>query len=255
MKLSKTMENPQDSYSNIFGNKKRILVVMPHPDDTELYAGGTIARLLSDGKRVRVVKMTFGDRGCQQEEITKEKLREKREKEDREAMKVLGIWDEDNVYLGINDGGIEDDLKTIGKVVYQIRVFQPELIITTNPEDSFIRFEKDVNWVNHRDHRNCAKVTVDAAYPYSRDLLFFPEQLKKAGVKPHICSQFLLTDYYDHPDLVYIKVTNYIEKRVQVHASHASQYSYQDVQSSADFFTRIEGATERFERFRYVVGD
>lgn len=58
---------PTDSFNKIFGNKKRILVIMPHPDDTELYCGATVARLIQSGKRVRVVKMTYGDKGSRQE--------------------------------------------------------------------------------------------------------------------------------------------------------------------------------------------
>ena len=47
----------KDSFKKVFGGKKKVLVVMAHPDDAELYAGGTIARLVGSGIRVRVVKM------------------------------------------------------------------------------------------------------------------------------------------------------------------------------------------------------
>ena len=40
-----------DSFNKIFSNKERILIVMPHPDDAEIYCGGTIARLTSEGKK------------------------------------------------------------------------------------------------------------------------------------------------------------------------------------------------------------
>ncbi|MBI1811771.1 MAG: PIG-L family deacetylase [Nitrospirae bacterium] len=56
-----------DSYQRIFSKKNRILAVFAHPDDAELYAGGTIARLTQDGKIVRVVKVTSGNRGSRQE--------------------------------------------------------------------------------------------------------------------------------------------------------------------------------------------
>lgn len=84
---------PVDSYQRIFGNKQRILVVMSHPDDCELYCGATVARLVHDGKKVRVVKMTYGDKGSKQEKVSSEKLKVIREKEDRDAMKILGIRD------------------------------------------------------------------------------------------------------------------------------------------------------------------
>ncbi len=249
---------PIDSFERIFSNKNRILVIMPHPDDTELYCGATVARLIQSGKRVRVIKMTFGDKGSRQEKVTQKKIRRIREKEDREAMKILGIEDKDNIYLGLGDGEIEHNLSTIGKVAYQIRLFKPELIITTNPEDYIIRFDKDINWVNHRDHRHTGRSALDAAYPYARDLLFFPEHFKKKHitVSSHTCTEFLFTDVYDHPDLVYIDVTNYIDYRTRALAAHSSQYSLKQAQESTDFFTKLSTyGNRRFDRFRYVMAD
>lgn len=245
-----------DSFDKIFGGKSRILVVMPHPDDTELYCGATVSRLVKASKRVRVVKMTFGDRGSKKEKISQSRLRGIRESEDRVAMRMLGIQKVDNIYLGIGDGEIEDDLSTIEKVAYQIRLFKPELIITTNPQDCIIRFQKDINWINHRDHRNTGKVVLDAAYPYARDLLFFPQHFKDKQAASHACTEFLLVDYYDHPDLIYIDVTDYVDDRTKALASHASQYSLKHSSESTDFFTKLpEYGTRRFERFRYVVAD
>lgn len=246
----------KDYYHKIFANKKRVLIVMPHPDDAELYCGATIARLVADGKKVSTVKMTYGDRGCKQEKISQKKLRKIRLREDRQAMKILGIREENNIYLGINDGEIENNLATIGKIAYQIRRFRPDIIITTNPEDIIVRFAKGINWVNHRDHRNCGKCTMDAAYPYARDLLFFPEQLKKKEVESHSTTEFLLVDYYDHPDLVYIDVSEFIDYRTKALAAHKSQYSPKQAQDSTDFFTkRKEYCGKRYDRLRHVIAD
>lgn len=246
----------KDSFNRIFGTKSRILVIMPHPDDTELYCGATVSRLIKSGKKVRVIKMTYGDKGCKDQDITKGEMTRVRKMEDWQAMKVLGIKDEDNIYLGLGDGEVEHDLPTIEKVVYQIRQFKPELIITTNPEDMIIRFDKDVNWVNHRDHRHTGRIAVDAAYPYARDLLFFPEQLKDKGLGFHACKEFLFTDVYNHPDLVYIDVTDYTQDRSNALAAHTSQYTLDHARESTDFFTKLpDYGSRRFDRFRYVIAD
>lgn len=241
-----------DSFDQIFENKSKVMVVFAHPDDAELYAGGTIARLLSKGLAVCSVKMTTGDMGSRQEKITQTELKELREKEDRAAMKIFGIKDENNIYFDLGDGKIENNQETMGKLVFQIRQFKPEIIITHNPEDVIIRFDKDVNWVNHRDHRNTGLVAIDAAYPFSRDNLFYPEQLKE--VTTHSCTEFLLVDFYSHPDLVGIEVTDYIDTRIKAHAAHSSQYSLQHARDSADFFT-LQPDDKRFEKFRYVIAD
>lgn len=211
------------------------MVVMAHPDDAELYCGGTIARLTADGKEVMMVKVTSGEAGSRQEKITKEQLGKLRESEDSVAMKALGIKEENNVYLRMPDGGVENGLATIGKIAEQIRIFKPELIITHNPEDMIIRFDKDVNWINHRDHQTTGKVAIYAAYPYARDLLFFPEHFNNPKTSSHAVTEFLLVDFYNHPDLVCVDMTDYIETRVKAHASHSSQYTVEHAQESADF--------------------
>ncbi len=245
---------PKDSFEEIFGSKERVMVIFAHPDDAELYCGGTIARLTGSGKRVMSIKMTSGDRGSRQEKITQEELKRIRETEDKKSMEVLGIKKEDNIYLGITDGAVENNEETIGKLVKLIRNFKPNLIITHNPEDVIIRFDKNTNWINHRDHRNTGITAIDAVYPYSRDLLFFPEHFKEGGVTSHKVSEFLLVDYYSHPDVVYLDVTNYIPTRVKAHASHKSQYTLEQAQSSANFLTKDENG-KNYERFRYVIAD
>lgn len=228
---------------------------MGHPDDAEGYAGGTIARLVASEKEVTVVKLTSGDKGSRQEKISQKELENIRITEDRVAMKALGIKDENNVYLHFEDGNVDNSMKVIKAIAEQIRKYKPDLIITHNPENIIIRFTKEnANWVNHRDHRSTGLSTVDAAYPYSRDLLFFPDQLEK-GLTSHICSEFFFVDYYEGPDIVAIDVTDFIKTRVAAHASHSSQYSQKDAQESADFFTKFEDEDKRYERFRYVIAD
>lgn len=244
----------EDCFEKVFGNKERVMVVMSHPDDAELYAGGTIARLTKSAKKVRVVKMSSGECGSRQENISQEALGKLREAEDRKAMEILGIKNEDNVYLNLGDGKIENNLENIGKLAYQIREFKPNLIITHNPEHVVIRFKKDENWVNHRDHMNTALTTIYAAYPYSRDLLFYPEHFKNKNLISWSCTEFLLVDYYDHPDLVTIAIDDTVETRIKAHASHASQYTEKHAQDAADYFTLQEDG-KRFEKFRYIIAD
>ncbi len=243
-----------DSYEKIFGNKQRILFVMAHPDDAEIYAGATIARLIADKKDVRIVKMTYGNKGSRQENISEAALIEQRTVENTNAMKALGIKPENDIFLDISDGEVDNSLNTIGKIVRQIRLFKPDILITHNPEDAIINFDKDVNWVNHRDHRNTGKSALDAAYPYSRDILFFPEQLAEPGVESHTVTEFLFVDYYNHSETIAIDVTGFTETRTNAIAAHSSQYTKEGAQDSTDFFTSIE-LPLRYERFRYVIAD
>lgn len=243
----------QDSYTKIFSEKHRVMFVFAHPDDAEIYCGGLIARLVGDGKQVKLIKMTTGNKGSRGEKISEADLAKTRESEDKEALKVLGLKDEDSLNLNLGDGEIEADLETRGKVVKEIRVFKPDLIVTHNPEKTLIRDEDGGYYVNHRDHRHTAEVVVDAAYPYSRDLLFYPEHIKD-GLLGHTCSEFLFVDSWGHEDTVYIDITDFAKTRTQAIACHKSQYSPENAQGSTDFFApAIDG--KRHEQFRYVKAD
>lgn len=243
----------QDSYSRLFQAKKKVLFVFAHPDDAEIYCGGLIARLVEDGKHVKLVKMTTGNKGSRQENISEKDLAATREKEDRDALATLGLSDQDSVNLDLGDGEVANDLETIGKLVAEVRRFQPDVIVTHNPENALIRDLDGAYYVNHRDHRHTALTALDAAYPYSRDLLFFPEQIHQ-GLGSHACTQFLFVDSWGHPDTVYIDITAQAEKRTKAIACHSSQYSAEAAQSSTDFFAQeVDG--KRFEQFWYVKAD
>jgi LmbE family N-acetylglucosaminyl deacetylase len=245
----------KDSYNDIFKDKERILVVFAHPDDAEIYCGGTIARLTADGKKVRVVKVTSGNKGSRQENISERDLKALREREDSEAMKVLGVLPEDNIYLNLGDGEVNNDMKTIEPLAKQIRLFKPDLVITHNPEDVIIKFDEKDSWVNHRDHRNTGVSAVDAPCPYSRDILFFPKHFEDKRASSHKVTEYLFVDSYNHKDEIFIEVTNTFETRTKAIACHASQYSKEYAKDKTDYFTVIKGSDCRWERFRYVVAD
>ena len=242
------------NYKEIFENKNRVMFVFAHPDDAELYSGGLIARLTNDKKEVSVVKVTGGDKGSRENIITQEELRSLRLQENKDSMEVLGVKEENNIYLNFEDGSVENNQETIEKLVYEIRLFKPDLIVSHNPEDVFIRYDKGENWVNHRDHRNTGMSVVDASYPYSRDLLFFPEHLKQQGVSSHKVSEYLFVDYFNHTDMVYFNVTKYFETKIKALNCHKSQFSLERANDIADFFAP-ETDSKRYEGFRHVIAD
>ena len=243
--------------TKIFGSKKRILAVFAHPDDLERYCGGTVSRLIANGKVVRSIKVTSGDMGSRLIKTTREELAAIREKEDSAAMAKLGILPENNIYLRVPDGTVDNNLNLIDQLALQIRLFQPELIITHNPEHKIVRFNEGNQWVNHRDHLHTGLATIDGSYPYSRDLLFFPEHFQDPAVKPASCSEYLLVDFYDHPDNIFVDVTDHLQTRIAAHALHSSQYTLENARDSANFFTAgWDGTgTKNYEIFRHVVAD
>ena len=70
---------------------QRILIIMAHPDDAEFICGGTIARLVDEGRDVFYVLVTSGNRGSHEVRMTMERLGKIREDEQRHAAEVLGV--------------------------------------------------------------------------------------------------------------------------------------------------------------------
>ena len=67
-------------------------------------------------------------------------------------------------------------------IVRQIRIFRPELIISSDPYRRYF-------W--HRDHRIVGQVVLDAVFPFARDLWSFPDLIEE-GLKPHKVSDVWL---------------------------------------------------------------
>ena len=99
-----------------------VLAVGPHPDDVELFCGGTVVRLVQLGHRVGVLDLTKG-------ELASNGTVDTRRDEAAAAAKVMGLAMRDN--LGLPDGHISsgDDAEQVRTVVSAIRRLRPELMI------------------------------------------------------------------------------------------------------------------------------
>ena len=52
----------------------RVMVVAAHPDDPEFLAGGTVARLVKEGRELTYVIVTNGNKGSGDRGVTSEQL-------------------------------------------------------------------------------------------------------------------------------------------------------------------------------------
>ena len=154
---------------------ERALVVIPHPDDAEVWAGGTIARWVRGGSDVHYVLCTDGSRGTDDPEIDPTELASIRSREQLAAADVLGV--KNVVMLGRADGELEDTSDFRRDLVRQIRLVKPDVVLTTEP------YRRNMQW--HRDHRIAGQVTLDAVFPYARDHLHFGELFANEGIEPH----------------------------------------------------------------------
>jgi LmbE family N-acetylglucosaminyl deacetylase len=113
----------------------RVLVVTAHPDDPEFAAGGTIAKLATEGREVTYVIATNGSKGSGDRAISPERLVRVRQEEQQNAARVLGVARVE--FLGYEDGEIEDTRPLRRDVTREIRRWRPELIITSHPSRGY----------------------------------------------------------------------------------------------------------------------
>ena len=186
-----------------------ILVITPHPDDAEGGAGGTIAKWAARGSWIGLVVCTNGDKGTSDQSVKPEELAKTREAEQLKAAEVLGI--QHVSFLRFPDQGLQDSDEFREKLVREIRTYQPEIVITIDPNRPYII---------HRDHRLTGRVALDAIFPYARDYLAYPEHLAQ-GLQPHKVREVYLWGT-DQPD-TFIDVTDTFEKRVDALFCHRSQ--------------------------------
>jgi len=158
----------------------QMMVVTPHPDDAEIGVAGTVARWIREGKDVIYVVCTNGDKGTSDTNMKSEELARIRGQEQLAAAKLLGV--REVIFLRYPDQTLEDTPEFRKELVRLIRMYRPEIVVTADPYRRYI-------W--HRDHRITGQVTLDAVFPYARDLLSYPDLLEQ-GLQPHRVKEVLL---------------------------------------------------------------
>ncbi len=130
----------------------RVLVVTAHPDDEAFYVGGTLLRLREAGAQVRLIVLTDGDKGYYPFHDAEGTARTRRAEQLR-AAELFGIASVR--FFGKPDGRLRADEDTVALLTEEIRTFQPDFLLTFDPEH--------VRKVYHRDHRAAGDAAVRAA--------------------------------------------------------------------------------------------
>lgn len=123
--------------------KVDILAIGAHPDDVELGCGGTIAKMISEGKTVAIIDLTRGELGTRGTDKT-------RKQEAADAANILGISAREN--LEMKDGFLENSEEYQMRIVKMIRKYQPEIVLANATDD------------RHPDHAKAAKLVSDACF-------------------------------------------------------------------------------------------
>jgi 4-oxalomesaconate hydratase len=113
-------------------SNKTILVVSAHAADFVWRAGGAIAAHASYGHRVRILCLSFGERGESQgawkeSGMTIERVKEIRKAESARAAEILGA---EIRFLDAGDYPLKPSAETIHEMVVEFRCNQPDIVLT-----------------------------------------------------------------------------------------------------------------------------
>ena len=214
---------------------QRVLVVTAHPDDSEFGAGGSVAKLVREGKSVTYCIVTNGNKGSGDRSMTPDRLAQIRAEEQRNAARVLGVETVD--FLGFPDCEVEDTRETRMAVTAAIRRHRPDRLIIQNPHRT-----KNLG-ASHRDHRTVAGIALDCVYPLARDHMAFPE-LMAQGLEPHKVREVYMM-WWENPEMV-IDISDTIDLKIKALSCHASQFKdfaavEQRVRERAAFLGKLKG--------------
>ncbi len=118
-----------------------------HPDDCEIFAGGSAVLWARRGDRVLFVSLTNGDIGHY--EVAGGPLAGIRRQESARSAEIAGV---SYMILDNHDGELLPTLELRKQVIRLIRNWRADVVLTHRP------------WDYHPDHRNTSLVVQDAAY-------------------------------------------------------------------------------------------
>lgn len=193
----------------------KALVFCPHQDDGEFLAGGTMARWASEGKEVILCVVTNGAAGSNDPSVTRDSLIETREREQREAARITGI--KDVIFLGYEDGFVDDSHELRRDMIREIRRHKPEVVVGLDPTTYYFA----QRYVNHPDHRKVGEAFLAAVNPGATTVPLYREELYDKGFEPHQVRACLLgfstnADYF-------VDITDFIDLKIKALRAHESQ--------------------------------
>ena len=182
--------------------KVDILAIGAHPDDVELGCGGTLAKLISEGKKVAIVDLTQGELGTRGTNVT-------RAQEAASASEILGISAREN--LKMKDGFILNSEEYQMQIVKMIRKYQPEIVLANAVDD------------RHPDHAKAAKLVSDACF--LSGLVKIETELDGENQKQWRPKQVFHYIQWKHitPDFV-IDISDFMEKKIEACLAYKTQF-------------------------------
>ncbi len=182
--------------------KVDVLAIGAHPDDVELGCGGTIAKLISEGKKVAIIDLTQGELGTRG-------TNETRAIEAQNAAEILGISAREN--LNMKDGFLVNSEEYQLRIIKAIRTYRPEIVFCNAIDD------------RHPDHAKAAKLASDACFLSGLIKIETEESGKKQEKwRPKQVFHYIQWKNLE-PDFV-IDISGFLDKKIESCLAYKTQF-------------------------------
>ena len=196
-----------------FGDPRRALVVVAHPDDIDFGMAGTVATLTEAGATVAYCLVTSGEAGAP-DDMDRQDVRQLRETEQTAAAAAVGVTD--LRFLRLPDGRLEPNLALRRDISRVIRQFRPDLVITQSGMRTY-----DSVYRNHPDHLAVGEATACAVYPDARNPWAHTELLAEE-LEPHTVERMWVGGGEANR---FVDITDVFDRKLAALRSHTSQVS------------------------------
>lgn len=174
----------------------QILAFGAHPDDVELYAGGTLAKLAAQGYSTGIIDLTRGELGSRGTPAI-------RAREAASAARILGVKVREN--LDLPDGFVRPDARSRLKVIRALRKHRPPLVLVHHWDD------------RHPDHCHTSRLVTEACHHAGLAKI----DTRQERFRPSVILYYMLPAH-SVPTLV-VDVTDFAAKRRAAIGAYRSQ--------------------------------
>lgn len=228
---------------------ERAMFIAAHPDDLEFGVAGTAAKWAANGCEVTFVLITNGNAGSHVAGMTKEKLAEIRQQEQREAAAILGVKHVE--FLGYDDCLLTPTLELRKELVRIMRKYKPQVVSGQDPTNVFPRHD----YINHPDHRAAGTAVIDAVFPAVEMHMLYPD-LDAAGYEAYKVNYVYIFFTTDDAVNLYVDITDYLDKKIEALSVHKSQFPEWDPTERITEWAKGSGRQVGFgaaERYRRIT--
>ncbi len=192
-----------------------ILIFAAHPDDAELGMGGTIAKLIAEGKSVGIVDFS-------EAELSSNGTVESRREEAAEASQILNISVREN--LKIPDGKVRVNDAILNSTIKILRKYKPHIVFASYFND------------RHPDHIGASKIVKEAIF--FSGLIKIETELdgKKQEIHRPDKLYYYMQTYEFTPSFV-VDITKHFDTKMKSVRAYKSQFYKPNVEGKPTFIS------------------